>query len=93
MFKPTLQTTLQEVQRRTKKKHTRLSKKQLKELMYEHKLNNTDETFVKEMELEFCKKLLNGISMHNLANTMEANTRSYITVLNYLCLIDRGFFP
>ena len=34
-------------------------------MMYEHKLNDRDVKFVKEMELEFCKKLLNGISVHN----------------------------
>jgi len=93
MFKPTLRTIAQEVQRQTKKKYSRLSKTQMEKILFKVKLNAIDEKYVREMELEYRKKLSVGISNYISENAPDATLKkkSYITVSNQLCLIEAFF--
>ena len=61
-------------------------------ILHQVKLNAVDEKYVKEMELEYRKKLLVGITNYNLENSSEGSPKkTYITLLNRLRLIEAFF--
>ena len=68
-------------------------KKELEKILQKVKLNAIDEKYVREMELEYRKKLLVGISNYNLENSSEDSPKkkTYISVLNRLRLIEAFF--
>ena len=49
----------------------------MEKILYEVKLNTTDEKYVREMELEYRKKLLVGISTYISENPSEGNLKKY----------------